>query len=79
MTDVSRMSFLQQHVCEMWQVVCSEKGPHPPSHTRSTIMRNWIVLSAANNSEASFTYKSMTKDITTGNYYSSVVSVDRNC
>ena len=47
--------------------------------SHSTIMRNWIVLSAANHSEqASFTYKSMTKDITTGNYYSSVVSVDRN-
>ena len=46
--------------------------------SHSTIMRNWIVLSAANHSEASFTYKSMTKDITTGNYYSSVVSVERN-
>ena len=44
--------------------------------SHSTIMRNWIVLSATNHSEASFTYKSMTKDMTTGNYYSSVVSVE---
>ena len=72
MTDASRMCFLQQHVCE----ICGKSYAQKKVLIRHLTLHN-NDLSAANHSEASLTYKSMKKDMTTGNYYSNVVSVER--
>ena len=71
MTDASRMCFLQQHVCE----ICGKSYAQKKVLIRHLTLHN-NDLSAANHSEASLTYKSMKRDMTTGNYYSNAVSVE---
>ena len=58
MTDASRMSFLQQHVCE----ICGKSYAQKKVLIRHLTLHN-NDLSAANHSEASLTYKSMKRDI----------------
>ena len=73
MTDASRMCYLQQHVCD----ICGKSYAQKKVLIRHLTLHN-NDLSAANHSEASLTYKSMKKDMTRGNYYSNVVSVERH-